>query len=69
MTYVGIFINANPNWRKRLVIYAKFDDYNISYDEFRQEFCITSKTGSGTEIGWFQYASDAIEFADKRVTK
>lgn len=50
-----------------MIPYAKFKNFDISYDQFMQKFFITSKQEGRPEIGGFDKASDAIEFAFKRV--
>ena len=51
-----------------MTLYAKFDKFNISYDEVMQKFFITSKTDGRPDIGGFDKASEAIEFACVRVS-
>lgn len=50
-----------------MIHYARFDKFDIKYDEFMQKFFITSKNEGRPEIGGFDKAADAIEFACKRV--
>jgi len=51
----------------KMIMYAKMEHFNIEYDEFQQEYYITSKKDGRPQIGSFKTARDAIEFADKRV--
>ena len=50
-----------------MTIYARSENYNISYDEIQQEFYITSKDDNRPQIGSFKTAADAIDFAERRV--
>ena len=48
-----------------MIIYAKFNKFNIGYERFMQKFFILSKTDEDTrpQIGSFNCAADAIDFA------
>ena len=48
--------------------YASFESFNISYDEIMKKFFITSKTEGRPDIGGFDKAAEAIDFALKRVS-
>jgi len=50
-----------------MIMYAKMEHFNIEYDEFQQEYYITSKKDGRPQIGSFETARDAIEFATQRV--
>ena len=52
-----------------MILYAKFEDFNISYEPIMKKYFITSKRDGQPEIGGFEFASDAIIFADTRVSK
>ena len=51
-----------------MTIYARFEKFNISFDKFMGKWFITSKTDGHPEIGAFNYAVDAINFANSRVS-
>jgi len=51
----------------KMIMYAKMEHFNIEYDEFQQEYYITSKKDGRPQIGSFKTARDAIEFATQRV--
>lgn len=47
--------------------YATLEKYNIDYDTFSQKFYISSKNDGRPQIGAFDKAADAIDFAEKRI--
>jgi hypothetical protein len=51
-----------------MTIYAKFEKFNISYDEILKKWFITSKTDGRPDIGGFDYPALAIDFANNRVS-
>lgn len=51
-----------------MIKYAQFDKFDISFDPIMKKYFITSKEEGRPEIGGFQYAADAITFADERVS-
>ena len=51
-----------------MIDYAIFDTFKIGYDTTLRKFFITSKNNGQVEIGGFDLAADAIEFATKRVS-
>lgn len=48
--------------------YAKFEKFNISYDDILKKYFITSKTDGRPDIGGFDKAAEAIDFAQSRVS-
>ena len=59
---------GNINKRINMIDYAIFDTFKIGYDTTLRKFFITSKNNGQVEIGGFDLAVDAIEFATKRVS-
>jgi len=51
-----------------MTLYAKFDTFNISYEPIMRKFFITSKVDGHPDIGGFDFAVNAIDFAQKRVS-
>jgi len=52
-----------------MVLYAELSKYDIRYDTFEKKFYITSKKDGRPQIGGFDKAADAIEFAEIRVVQ
>ena len=50
-----------------MIDYAEFEHFKIGYEPFMKKFFILSKKNN-IEIGGFDFASQAIVFADKRVS-
>lgn len=50
-----------------MTTYAALHNYDIKYDEFAQKFFICSKLDNRPQIGGFDKAAEAIDFAEKRV--
>ena len=51
-----------------MILYTSFEEFNISYEPIMKKFFITSKTEGHPEIGGFDFAVDAINFAIQRVS-
>ena len=51
-----------------MIIQSRHATFNISYDDIMKKYFITSKTGGTVEIGGFNFAAEAIEFALNRVS-
>ena len=51
-----------------MIDYAIFETFKIGYDTTLRKFFITSKNNGQVEIGGFNLAVEAINFAQQRVS-
>lgn len=53
-----------------MIIQSRHENFNIEYCEVMKKYFITSKseTDNRPQIGGFEFAAEAIDFAHKRVS-